>query len=208
MSWGTPYPMYDLPDPSCNGDLIRYTSISSGFWRSRILHSIPYSVSRVNVSVLLSYDEGATWPVRKTIYAGASAYSSMTVLHDGTIGIYYEVGEYEHYEMYFVRFSLQWLTDGRDRLSDRWHTDITSSDHAELPEQLFVVYPNPADDFIHINGPIGQGSIIELYGPTGTLYKRIEVDNDLNTIRLDISEMPSGIGLVKINGAVTKIVLR
>ncbi|MFO7615766.1 MAG: exo-alpha-sialidase [Bacteroidales bacterium] len=208
MSWGTPFPMNDLPDPSCNGDLIRYTSISSGFWKSRILHSIPYSASRVNVSVLMSYDEGATWPVRKTIYAGASAYSSLTVLHDGTIGIYYEVGEYEHYEMYFVRFSLQWLTNGRDQLSDRWHTDITSSNPAELPEQQFVVYPNPADDFIHLTGPIGPGSIIELFGPTGILHQRIEVENELYTIRLNISDMSPGIGMAKINGAVIKFVVR
>ncbi|MFA5219408.1 MAG: sialidase family protein, partial [Bacteroidales bacterium] len=64
-------------------------------------------------------DEGGTWPVRKTICPGASAYSSLCVLDDdkGTIGIYVEVGEYETYQMYFMSFSLDWLTDGKDHWS-------------------------------------------------------------------------------------------
>ena len=62
----------------------------------------------------MSTDEGTTWPVRKTIFSGASAYSSITVLPDGTMGIYYENGESSTYQMYFVRFSLNWLTNGAD----------------------------------------------------------------------------------------------
>ncbi|MCK9327269.1 MAG: exo-alpha-sialidase [Bacteroidales bacterium] len=115
----SPYIQADIIDPFCNGDIIRYTSRSSGYDRNRLLHSIPYATSRKNVSVLLSYDEGGTWPVRKTICPGASAYSSLCVLDDvkGTIGIYVEVGEYETYQMYFMSFSLDWLTDGKDHWS-------------------------------------------------------------------------------------------
>ena len=79
-----------------------------------MLHTIPFAADRNNVSVLLSTDEGATWPIRKTIFPGSSAYSSITVLPDGTMGIYYENGENSIYQMYFVRFSLDWLTDGKD----------------------------------------------------------------------------------------------
>lgn len=50
----------------------------------------------------------------KTICSAASAYSALTILNDGTIGIYYEAGEYETYQMYFARFSLDWLSDGKD----------------------------------------------------------------------------------------------
>ncbi|MFA6126802.1 MAG: exo-alpha-sialidase [Bacteroidales bacterium] len=115
MTWGTPFKQGDIIDPFCNGDLIRLSALSDGDGKNRLLHSIPYAASRKNISVLLSYDEGVTWPVRKTIYSGPSAYSSLTVLEDGTIGMYYEAGEYETYQMYFVRFSLEWLTDGKDR---------------------------------------------------------------------------------------------
>ncbi len=114
ITWGSVYNQTEIADPFCNGDLIRYTALADGYNKNRLLHSIPFASSRVNVSVLLSYDEGETWPVRKSIYAGPSAYSSLCILDDGTIGIYYEVGEYDTYQMYFMRFSLDWLSDGTD----------------------------------------------------------------------------------------------
>jgi hypothetical protein len=43
-----------------------------------------------------------------------SGYSSLTILNDGTIGCAYENGEFEEYQIYFVRLSLDWLTDGKD----------------------------------------------------------------------------------------------
>jgi len=114
ITWGTPISQSDITDPFCNGDMIRYTSVSKGYDKNRLLHSIPFASSRKNVSVLLSYDEGESWPVRKTIYSGSSAYSALNILPDGTIGLYYEVGEYETYQMYFARFSLDWLSSGED----------------------------------------------------------------------------------------------
>ncbi|WP_199119880.1 exo-alpha-sialidase [Pedobacter sp. ASV28] len=115
LSWGKAYNQTDLKDPNCNGDIIRYTSTLDGYDKNRLLHSIPFAAGRANVSVLLSTDEGITWPIKKTIFPSTSAYSSLTILKDGSIGIYYENGEYgDVYNMYFVRFSLHWLTDGAD----------------------------------------------------------------------------------------------
>ncbi|HCB61032.1 MAG: hypothetical protein A2W93_06945 [Bacteroidetes bacterium GWF2_43_63] len=117
LNWGVAYVENEITDPFCNGDILRYTCVNNQFSKNRILHSIPFAANRTNVSVLMSYDEGNSWPVKKTIYSGPSAYSSLCVLPDGTIGIYYEVGEYEIYQMYFTRFSLDWLTDGADHFS-------------------------------------------------------------------------------------------
>ena len=117
LTWGNAYSEDEITDPNCNGDILRYTCVNDGYLKNRILHSIPFALNRSNVSVLLSYNEGNSWPVRKTIYSGPSAYSSLCVLPDGTIGIYYEVGESEIYQMYFSRFSLDWLTDGADHFS-------------------------------------------------------------------------------------------
>lgn len=113
-SWQTAYNQPDILDPNCDGDFIRYTSTLDGYNKNRLLQTIPYAENRSNVSVLMSTDEGLTWPVRKTIFPGASAYSSITVLSDGTLGIYYENGENSIYQMFFVRFSLDWLTNGTD----------------------------------------------------------------------------------------------
>jgi sialidase-1 len=69
------------------------------------------------MTVRLSYDEGTTWPVSKTVYAGPSAYSCLTVLKDGTIGLFYETGKKGLVEtISFARFNLEWLSDETDRL--------------------------------------------------------------------------------------------
>ena len=69
------------------------------------------------MTVRLSYDEGQTWPVSKSLWSGPSAYSQLLALPDGTIGCLYERGEKSRYErLTFARFNLEWLTDGKDRL--------------------------------------------------------------------------------------------
>ncbi len=62
----------------------------------------------------MSYDEGRTWPVAKTIYSGSSAYCCLTVLPDRSIGCLFERDNYA--KITFARFSLEWLTDGEDRI--------------------------------------------------------------------------------------------
>ena len=68
---------------------------------------------RENMTVRISYDEGKTWSEGKTIYKGASAYSSMTVLKNGDIGLFFEKDDYT--KNVFVQFTLEWLTDGNDK---------------------------------------------------------------------------------------------
>ena len=105
-----------MPSPACNGDIVRYTLCVEGARRNRMLHSIPLdSVERRNVSVLLSYDEGCTWPVRRSVWSGDAGYSSLTVLPDGDIGLLTEVGNWERgFEIYFTRLTPEWLTRGED----------------------------------------------------------------------------------------------
>lgn len=64
--------------------------------------------SRKNMTVKLSYDNGATWPVEKVIYAGPSAYSCMAVLPDGSIGLLYER---DGRRVTFTKFTLDWLSE-------------------------------------------------------------------------------------------------
>lgn len=114
-TWGTQYTTSQIWGADCNGDMILYTSTEDGYNKNRLLHSIPWASGRTNVSVLISYDEGQTWGHRKTICARGSAYSALNILQDGTIGCFVEdqsiVGGFS---MRFVRFSLDWLTDGSD----------------------------------------------------------------------------------------------
>jgi len=113
-------PAEDLVDPGCNGSIIRLSSMAAdGSGRNRLLFANANSAdSRENMTVRISYDEGETWSDGKTIYAGGSAYSTLTVLENGDIGLMFEKDNYT--ENVFVRFSLAWLTDGKDSIVVPW----------------------------------------------------------------------------------------
>jgi sialidase-1 len=109
------HPEPELIDPGCNGSIIRYTSKKDGFKKNRLLFSnAKMKKGRENMTVRISYDEGKTWSEGKTIYKGGSAYSSLTILENGDIGLFFEKDG--HKENPFVSFSLEWLTDGKDCL--------------------------------------------------------------------------------------------
>lgn len=110
----------EMIEPACNGDLVRYTSTLDGYDKNRILHTVPNHASqRENVSMFVSYDEGQTWGVKKTLCATGSAYSSIAILDDGTIGVYVEENyNTTAYSTYFLNFSLDWLTDHADTYTE------------------------------------------------------------------------------------------
>ena len=112
-SW-TSKPEPALMDPSCNGSIIRYTAKADGYNKDRIIFSnAKMEKGRMNLTIRVSYDEGQTWTEGKTIYGGGTAYSSLTILKNGDIGVFFEKDDYK--ENTFVSFSLKWLTDGKDK---------------------------------------------------------------------------------------------
>ncbi len=107
-------PDSSLIDPACNASIIRYTSIKEGADKNRILFSNAKSKDeRTHMTIRISYDEGLSWSEGKTIYSGGSAYSSMSILANGDIGLFFEKDEYT--ENVFIRLTLDWLTDGKDK---------------------------------------------------------------------------------------------
>jgi len=106
-------PDFTLIDPGCNASIIRYTAIEDGADKNRILFSNAKTKDeRSNMTIRISYDEGKSWTDGKTIYTGSSAYSSMSILSNGDIGLFFEKDNYQ--ENVFVRLTLEWLTDGND----------------------------------------------------------------------------------------------
>jgi len=106
-----------LLTPQCHGSIARYAREE----RDVLLFVNPRSgvrdekhpYGRRNLSVQVSADEGATWPVARTIYAEVSAYSDIVLLDDGTIGVVFECGDAgtTHYwtRLMFARFDVDWV---------------------------------------------------------------------------------------------------
>jgi sialidase-1 len=106
-----------LVDPAVQATLLRYTwsdEVEYG-GKSRLLFANPaHEHARVNLTVRLSYDEGRHWVYSRVIDKGPSAYSDLVTTRDLQIGLLYERGNTGG--ITFVRFSLDWLTNGEDRI--------------------------------------------------------------------------------------------
>ena len=130
--WSRPQFHDQLLEPICMASMVRLSEAPA---RNRLLFSNPHNLARTdgkeapgksrdrkNVSVKLSYDEAATWPVSKTIEPDFSGYSDLAVASDGTILLFYERGSTDGKDIYrtglltVARFNLEWLTDGKDAL--------------------------------------------------------------------------------------------
>ena len=132
--WSKPQFHEQLLEPICMASMVRLSGPGSTN-KNRLLFSNPHNLDRAdgkaapgkgrdrkNVSVKLSYDEAATWPVSKTVEPGFSGYSDLAVAKDGTILLFYERGSTDGKDIYksgsltVARFNLEWLTDGKDAL--------------------------------------------------------------------------------------------
>ncbi|NEA16842.1 sialidase family protein [Streptomyces halstedii] len=100
----------NLPDPANNGSVIRYApdAAASDPQSSWLLFSNTESTSsRSNLTVKMSCDNGRTWPIRKVVEPGSAAYSTLTRLPDGRLGLLYERGNVQ--AITYSSFDLKWL---------------------------------------------------------------------------------------------------
>lgn len=129
--WTKPTPHEELFEPVCFASMTRYSLPTDG-GKNRILFCNPDSKDgpalnnkansyvRKNDSVRLSYDDGKTWPIEKTLEPGESGYTDMAVGPDGAIYVAYEHGSIKDQKTFapkylaVARFDLAWLTDGKD----------------------------------------------------------------------------------------------
>ena len=104
------------PSYGCNAGLVRLPLEATG-GKDVLLFSTPDDPggSRVRMTVWASFDRGETWPVKRLVYKGPSAYSSLAAAPDGTIYLLFERGKNKLYETVAVaRFNLAWLTEGQN----------------------------------------------------------------------------------------------
>jgi len=91
----------DLIDPGCNGSLINYND------DVLLFSNISNNKNRVNLVIRMSLDQAKSWSNPKSIYRGEAAYSSMTILKNGDIGVFFEKDSYT--KNVFVKFPLNWI---------------------------------------------------------------------------------------------------
>ena len=99
----------ELIDPGCNASFIKY---NYGKYKSEsilILSNVNNSKIRKEIVIRYSLDEGKSWSKPKIVYSGEAAYSSMTILSNGKIGLFFEKDNYS--KNAFTSFSLDWLLD-------------------------------------------------------------------------------------------------
>ncbi|MHC4494628.1 MAG: sialidase family protein [Planctomycetota bacterium] len=105
------------PSYGCNAGLVRLPLEATG-GKDVLLFSTPDNPgsTRVRMTVWASFDGAQTWPVKRLVYAGPSAYSSLAAGRDGNIYLLFERGKKKLYESVAVaRFNLEWLAEGQDR---------------------------------------------------------------------------------------------
>lgn len=102
VHWGTQGYWPEMTTNACNGDMIRLSAIDQGGKQNVLMHSIPNSMSRENVTIFFSYDEGKTWQEPLLLFNGPSVYSSLTVLPDGSVGAYIEQNPNGACELWFT----------------------------------------------------------------------------------------------------------
>jgi sialidase-1 len=94
FTWET-QPDTMLPDPGCNAGLIRNTVPGKEKPGRQLLFINANSpTSRENLTLRTSNDEGKTWNKVATIYEGSAAYSAITIMKRGSVGILYEKDDY------------------------------------------------------------------------------------------------------------------
>jgi hypothetical protein len=125
-TWDSLYRLAAVPDPVCQGSVIQWTSKHRGDPREFVLFGNPASSSsRVNFTLRVSPDGGSTWPVARSLYAGSAAYSSICILPDKSIGVFFEKDNYTR--MTFARVEADWLMNpdidaDDDGMPDAWES--------------------------------------------------------------------------------------
>lgn len=115
-TWGVQGRWTEMTTNACNGDLLRVMSTDAGDSINLLMHSIPNSMERTNVSIFFSRDEGRSWEHPQLLYDGPSVYSSLTLLPDRSIGVLLEKNPSGACELWFQRWPLYvLLPEGFDK---------------------------------------------------------------------------------------------
>jgi sialidase-1 len=92
VTWSVPLPGQIVTPVACA--IARYTKRSVRCWRDFLVWTGPKGPGRRMLVIRASYDEGRTFTGERVISDEPAAYSDMTILRDGRIGVLWERADY------------------------------------------------------------------------------------------------------------------
>ncbi|WP_216378531.1 sialidase family protein [Arcanobacterium phocae] len=124
MSWGSTTQMPDINEGKTNGQIVRaFPHFTGNDPRAKVLvygnaqkitdhNSKGQNNDRSKGTVWLSCDDGKSWKQNRVFNEGSTGYVTLTVQHDGRIGMLSEDGSkegYKDYGIYYRSFGLDWV---------------------------------------------------------------------------------------------------
>jgi sialidase-1 len=101
-----------ITTPVVQNSAIRFAAKDRGDERNVLVYSCPgHAKQRRDLTILLSFDEGATWPVKKLVHEGPVAYSDLIRLDDERVGVLYEAGAKLYGEILFGVLAIHTLSE-------------------------------------------------------------------------------------------------
>jgi len=116
--------------PAAGRDILLFSNLDTGAGTMPKQVGASTSSGREKVTVWASFDGGRSWPVKRLVHDGPSAYSGMGVGRAGTpsqgrIFLIFEGGSKDCYEtVYVASFNLSWLLNGQA---------VPAANEAQLP---------------------------------------------------------------------------
>lgn len=100
---------FALPGTACQGSILRHKSPESG--ESLVVFTAPSNkYARNRGRVRISSSDGYEWEYSRLVTPGFFAYSCLSSLPDGNIGLLYETDDYRR--IVFTSFSVEWVREG------------------------------------------------------------------------------------------------
>ena len=109
IRWGQQGNWEEMTTNACNGDMLRVMATDRGDSINLLLHSLPNSMQRENVSLFASRDEGVSWQHLQTLFEGPSIYSSLTLMPNRSVGVLIEKNPDGPCEIWFQQWPLREL---------------------------------------------------------------------------------------------------
>ncbi len=102
--------------PVVQNSALRFSEKSGNEGQNVLVYSCPGDPKkRLDLTLMLSFDESETWPVKKLLHKGPVAYSDLVKLDDQHVGVLYEAGEKLYDEIVFGIVDVKSIMDEHDQ---------------------------------------------------------------------------------------------